>query len=84
MSISIEEAKARKPDGRLYQCEFYSVWADKRSCFFCDHLTDIWWDYTNGPYMFRCARGHDDALADPDGIRRGMRGECPDFTEEKT
>lgn len=23
-------------------------------CFFCKHCTDIYWDYTNGPYMCCC------------------------------
>ena len=23
-------------------------------CVFCEHCTDIFWDYTNGPYMVGC------------------------------
>ena len=38
---------------RVYECEFYRLTADERSCFFCDHCTDIFWD-TKGPYMFFC------------------------------
>lgn len=28
--------------------------APDKSCLFCDHMTDVFWDYTNGPYCFRC------------------------------
>ncbi len=24
------------------------------SCLLCKHCTDIWWDYSNGPYMTLC------------------------------
>lgn len=30
------------------------------SCVFCNHCTDIFYDYTNGPYMFLCEKGHGD------------------------
>lgn len=23
-------------------------------CVFCEHCTDVFWDYTNGPYMLFC------------------------------
>lgn len=26
-------------------------------CAFCKYCTDIFWDYTNGPYMFLCKFG---------------------------
>ena len=38
-----------------YKCEngiTYEVKED--SCYICDHCTDIWWDYTHGPYMSLC------------------------------
>ena len=28
-----------------------------KHCAFCEHCTDIWYDYTNGPYMFLCVKG---------------------------
>ena len=59
---------------RRYECEFYSVDAHPRSCLFCAHCTDVFWDYTNGPYMFFC---------DADGdTESGMSGECDSFIEE--
>lgn len=26
-------------------------------CLFCDHCTDVFWDFTNGPYMMICELG---------------------------
>lgn len=30
-----------------------------RDCVFCEHCTDIWWDYTNLIYMIYCDLGKD-------------------------
>ena len=30
-----------------------------KDCLFCDHCTDIFWDYTNGPYMIFCDLGEE-------------------------
>lgn len=51
-----------------------TLYADPRSCFFCDHLTDIWYD-SEGPYMFLCELDNE--------IETGMYGNCEDFTEEE-
>ena len=59
---------------KLYECEFYSVMAHERSCLFCDHCTDVFWDYENGPYMFFCDAGAD--------VESGAAGECGAFEEE--
>lgn len=53
----------------------YTVKAHPKSCFFCQHLTDIFYDYTNGPYGFVCNLDGD--------IETGMRGVCRDFKEEE-
>ena len=47
---------------------------DPKACFFCDHCTDIFYDW-NGPYMFICQKDHNDE------IERGLEGKCPDFYE---
>ena len=31
----------------------------EKHCVFCEHCTDIWYDYTNGPYMFLCTKNCD-------------------------
>ena len=58
-----------------YKCEYYSIMAHERSCFFCRKCTDIWWDYTNGPYMFFCTDGKD--------TNTGLNGECEGFGGEE-
>ena len=30
------------------------VKAPEKSCFFCRHMSDIFYDYSNGPYMALC------------------------------
>jgi hypothetical protein len=37
-----------------YECDDYACMAHPNGCFFCEHLTDVFWDYTCGPYMFIC------------------------------
>ena len=69
-----------KEDQRTYEAteQGYSVVAHKRSCFFCNHLTDIWFDYANGPYMFHC--GCCDRSNDP-GPEEIIHGECQYFKD---
>jgi hypothetical protein len=65
---------------KKFTCEYYSLLADEKSCFFCQHLTDIFFDYTNGPYMFICEKGS----ADHDPTDEGLKGKCNMFMEEAT
>ena len=46
-------------DVAVFEGDHYTVTANRRSCFFCEHCTDIWFDYTVGPYMFHCEQGID-------------------------
>jgi hypothetical protein len=32
---------------------------DDTDCVFCDHCTDVWWDYSNLIYMIFCEEEHD-------------------------
>lgn len=41
-------------------------------CVFCKHCTDIFWDYTHGPYMLFCEDDHDVS-----------QRPCPYFEEDK-
>ena len=56
---------------REYKCEYYSLKAHPRSCFFCDNCPDIFFDYTNGPYMFMCIKEAD--------TEAGLLGKCNQF-----
>lgn len=58
---------------REYKCEYYSIKAHPRSCFFCDNCLDILFDYTNGPYMFICTKQV--------ATRTGLLGKCDQFIE---
>ena len=62
---------------RTYQVEgCYKITSEKDNvCFFCKNLAEIFWDYTNGPYMFLCDK------TDGDGIDSGLEGNCPYFEE---
>ena len=60
---------------REYVCEKYKCYVHPRACLFCDHCTDIFFDYDNGPYMFICEGSHD--------TEKGMNGNCEHFKEEK-
>ena len=57
-----------------YKCEYYEVMAPINSCYFCQHCTDIWFDYTNGPYMFLCLKEAD--------TQQGIQGKCEQFLLE--
>lgn len=58
---------------REYECEFYKVLAPVGSCLFCDHCRDVFWDYSNGPYLFLCDVGAD--------TTEGAYGRCQGFKE---
>lgn len=61
-------------DLRKYECEYYSLMAPERCCLFCVSCTDVFFDYTNGPYMFMCERDGD--------TDEGMKGTCRLFIDE--
>ena len=52
-----------------------TVVAHKKSCFFCKHLSDIIYDYTNGPYGFCCEKKC--------YCKKAIYGKCKNFEEEK-
>lgn len=62
-------------DVREYECEYYKVKAHRRSCFFCGNCADIFFDYSNGPYMFLCDAGMD--------VSKGLKGECVQFIDSE-
>lgn len=51
----------------------YTYIVKDTSCLVCDHCTDIFYDYTNGPYMVVCGI-HDIPITD---------GSCKDYKQEK-
>lgn len=69
----IDMSLSRSEMTREYECEYYKVKAHPRSCFFCYNCTEIFFDYTNGPYMFIC-----DVKCD---THDGLLGLCKQFSE---
>jgi len=63
----------------VYECEYYKCDAHPRGCLFCKHCTDVWFDYTNGPYMFLC----DKHEGENDPTQQGIRGKCKMFEKEE-
>lgn len=53
------------------------VRAPEKACLFCEHCTDVFWDYTGGPYLMFCEKHEDVTEVD------GPWGNCPDFQEEE-
>ena len=68
--------KARRKDfTKVYECDDYKCDAHPRGCLFCKHSTDVWWDYTNGPYMIMC----DIDTEGKELTRKGFIGKCKYF-----
>ena len=65
----------KEEDARTFECLSYTLIAHKKSCEFCKHLTETFWDFTNGPYIFFCDKGID---VTNDILKYG----CSDFEEE--
>ena len=71
--------RARRKDfTKIYECDEYKCDAHPRGCLFCQHCTDVWWDYTNGPYMFMCEL----QTEEHDPTAHGIYGECKHFNHD--
>lgn len=70
-----EEYEKNKENMTPWMCDNDHVYmAFKNSCVFCEHC-DVFWDYTNGPYLFLC---------DADcNTEHGLSGQCEIFKELK-
>ena len=76
-----ESMSELKPEHKLFECENGKTYeAHKRSCLFCKHCTDIFYDYTNGPYMFIC--GFECDLDMKEAKYKSFKGLCPKFEKE--
>lgn len=63
----------------LFTGEGYVCEAHKKGCFFCKHLTDIFYD-SSGPYMFICDRCSNESS---DYFDKGLSGKCEFWEEEE-
>lgn len=48
---------------------FYINVKREKDCVFCDHCTDIFWDYTHLIYMIMCDERHDPSVDNCDHFR---------------
>lgn len=72
------------PDHKIFELsDGRKFGAHKHSCLFCDHCSDIFWDYSNGIYAIRCAKNWDSANEEYLQIKLSFRGKCDFFREEK-
>jgi len=59
----------------LSEYPYFAVNAPATSCLFCNHCTDVFWDFTNGIYMLMCDLNTD--------TESGCKGKCERFEEEQ-
>lgn len=53
--MTISEGKMEIKEFKPFECENGLVYSmPAKHCAFCKHCTDIFYDYSNGPYMFIC------------------------------
>ena len=60
----------------------FRILALPNTCYFCEYCTDIWWDYSNGPYMFYCEMEHDEngEIVNEELVaKKGLYGKCELF-----
>lgn len=48
-----------------------------KCCLFCDHCTDVFWDYENGPYWVVCE------LDNEHQKEHNAQGKCENFIESE-
>lgn len=59
---------------RLFSCDNGKTYVVQgNGCLFCDHCTDVFYDFTHGPYMEICGLGLN--------TQEGMAGKCRIFSE---
>jgi len=68
----------RKDFTKVFECDEYKCDAHSHGCLFCKHSTDIFWDFTHGPYMIVCDLQKEN---DEDMTPLGFIGECNYFKE---
>jgi len=69
------------PDHKIFiRSDGKRIGAHKHSCLFCEHCTDIYWDYKHSIYGIRCVM---DVNGDGSNIRASFEGKCPNFIEDK-
>lgn len=62
-------------DFKLFKCANGCTYqAPDKSCCFCKHCTDIFYDFTHGPYLFMCELDCD--------AEKAFENKCANFEEK--
>ena len=61
--------------GLQYKCP-------SKCCLFCKYCTDIFVDYTHGPYMIICEKFNVNQY-DPKQVELGLHGKCKYFEDQE-
>ena len=57
----------------IFKCENGKLYvADEGTCLSCKNCSDVFWDYTNGPYLCFCEKNYNYGI------------NCPEWEEDKT
>lgn len=68
----------------IYECDYYICDCHKYSCLHCKHCSDVWFDYSNGPYMFQC---NNESLTKDERTNfptdKGVFGKCDHFEHDE-
>lgn len=60
---------------RIFRCANGMEYVvNEKSCLFCAHCTDLFYDYSNGPYLMFCDMEND--------TYKGMSGQCCWFKDD--
>ena len=65
----------KEENARRYNGLCWTLIAHKNSCCFCKNLSDLFYDFTHGPYLFFCDKGID---VDNELLLNG----CSEFEED--
>lgn len=61
---------------KTFEGDGYELIANEHSCAFCSHCSDIFYDFTNGPYWFYCDIKNNFCA---DEIEPILQKGCPDY-----
>ena len=68
---------------RLYECGHMTVWSmPPTHCVFCKKCRDVFWDYTNGPYMCICDLELEPTVTETEWSCEGFEDDGYVFDEE--
>lgn len=73
------------PDHKVFELsDGRKFGAHKHSCLFCNHCSDIYWDYSNGIYAINCDKNWNNEDIRTEHIKSAFsNGKCEFFNESE-